>query len=50
MYTDKQLETLREDLRFATNGKIDITTDKSMIITPLRAEIKLHRKKLGNKE
>jgi len=50
MYTDKQLETLREDLRFATNGKIDITTDKSIIITPLRAEIKLHRKKLGNKE
>ena len=50
MYTGEQLECLREDLRFITNGGIDITTTKNTLLTPRTVKIRLQQKKLENKD
>jgi len=50
MYTDEQLECVREDLRFITKGEIDITTTKNTLLTPRTVKIMLQQGKLENKE
>jgi len=49
-YTDEQLECIREDLRFITNGKRDITTSKDALLIPRTIKIKVQKNKLGNKD
>ena len=50
MYTDEQLGCLREDLRFITNGEINITTTKNTLLTPRTVKIMLQQEKLKNED